>query len=231
MKKTILLVLVGLVFTSGCLGQATTEEDYETLLSEDFSEDEISIPSDVDTSQSFETKYGDWDLRITGKVLQSNIEINIVNDEDYSNVLEIRRIDSNEEGGIVSFIRESNLDISNYDDLRAKADIKLIDHTLKGSGWWGDIHDTEGEYPAHLFLIYEDSDGERHTWSWGFLNTPNPDQKINYELIPKGQWVSFESGNLMLLEPKPEKVVAVKFATEGWNFHTLTDNIEITGIE
>jgi len=148
-------------------------------------------------------------------------------DNPYTNVLNFERSHSSNDGGVVTVLQRLNFDVSGYEQLYLKADVKVVSNTLQGSGWWSDVYNQAGEYPVHLFVYYNDSNNQQHLWSWGFLTEQNVNKKTNYNVVKAGEWYSFTSQNLMELDPKPKIVTIVRVGGNGWDFHGKVDNVQL----
>ena len=152
-----------------------------------------------------------WDASITSK------------DELHTNVLMFERTQSRRDGGAVYVNQYLNKDVSKYTNLTLKLSLKVLYHTLSGSGWGGGA----GEYPVHIYVYYKDANDNEKVWSWGFLAMANSDSHKNYNIVNSNEWYSFESQNLMNLNPKPKIITKIVVGGNGWDFSGMIDNLAL----
>ena len=143
-------------------------------------------------------------------------------------VLRYARSNSRSDGGAVLFGKESILEVGDYSEVIVRGDVQLVDYTLRGSGWWCEEHDCDGDWPAEVKLIYIDENNIPVIWwVWGFLHEENTESKTNYEIVPRTGWHSFETPNLMDENPKPVTIRSLAIGGEGWDFRGAFRNVEI----
>jgi len=148
-------------------------------------------------------------------------------DPPHKAVLAFKRARSGMTGGGLYVAQAFDFDVSSYAAAHLQASVKVLSHSVKGSGWWSDRRGGQGVYPVHLYLQYQDAGGKPHTWSWGFLSGKDPDKKTNYSVVEKGKWHRFTSKNLMDLKPRPKRITAIKVGGDGWDFQGRLDDIRL----
>ncbi len=129
--------------------------------------------------------------------------------------------------------KRTALDISSAKSIVVNAKVKILYNTLKGSGWWSDLNNGDGEYPVGFWLHYSYT-GEREDGAWrhGFLPDSNPDGLKNFNIVPRGEWGEFTSENIVdyldrLPGGRPKYIDRVMIAGNGWDYISRADNIEI----
>lgn len=145
----------------------------------------------------------------------------------YQNVLDIWRGDSGSDGGKVWALQWMNWDVSQSNRVQITANVRVLEHTLEGSGWWSDENRREGEYPACISIDYFDAQGIPYRWTWGFLTHPNPNQLENYDLLPPEGWYYFTSHNILEVSPRPNAIFRVTLAGAGWDFHSQFNSVQL----
>ncbi|HIJ98561.1 TPA: hypothetical protein H1005_01290 [archaeon] len=181
----------------------------------------------INRNLDFSAGLNKWEIAHSSNVEDAwNISV-IQKDDSYKNVLDFWRDNSASDGGAVRVKQKLDFDVSKKQLLILEADVKVISHTLDGSGWWYDTHPGEGDYPVHIFLIYNDTTGKQQVWSWGFLTGSNPNTKTNYDIVNASEWYHFTSQNLMELVPRPEIITNIYVGGSGWDFQGRIDNTKI----
>lgn len=144
-------------------------------------------------------------------------------DENY---LEYYRVAAPDGGG-ASVRQRLFVDVSSASSIIIKADVKLINHTLPGSGWWSDKHDGYGEYPVFFWIEYQDENDNNKIYAHGVLGHINPNKKKNYHIVEKEKWGTIEVEVLDKVEHKPKCITFFNAGGNGWSFHGSIDNVEV----
>jgi len=120
--------------------------------------------------------------------------------------------------------QEINRDVSDLADLRLAMDLKIIDHQLSGGGYIG------SEYPVAIRLNYRTADGDR-TAVYGFYTHNDAGNRTdNGQQVIGGYWIEYtHPGNLMALNPRPQKITSIQIGGSGWDYESMIREITITG--
>ena len=115
MKTTALTLIATLVLLSSCAELAKAETMKLDLNLNDWQTTHASNVPDT------------WSVRI------------VDGDAAHAPALDFQRGNSQDEGGSAGATRKLNLPVTKYGSLVLKADVKVLDYTLRGSGWWYDL--------------------------------------------------------------------------------------------
>lgn len=152
-----------------------------------------------------------------------NGSIGIVNAGD-RRAVQIKRASSSQNSAITGIRQEINRDVSDFRTLNLSADVRVDNQNLSGGGY------QSTEYPLILHLTYKDVNGDGHEYFHGFYiqnETNNPHE--NADLIPRAQWIPFDSSNLLASLPfKPFRIVSAEIYASGWDYESYLSNIRLT---
>ncbi len=137
--------------------------------------------------------------------------------------LHIQRISPQETHNETGLAQPVNKDVTDYQSLRLKADIKVTGQNLSGGGYMG------YEYPAMIRVIYRDNTGGQIDWTHGFfVSNPDNSPTPNGEQVPTGEWISY-NGDLMQVSPRPVYVISVEILGAGHTFDSSIANVSLVG--
>lgn len=172
------------------------------------------------TNGDFSSKLDSWEEIKIGKAKIMTIDI-VDDSPEYLHVLGFKRKGARFVRGKLGISQSLNKDVSTYNSLVIKADVKVIYSSLISDRLKG------GVYPITIELEYLDENGTTHLWKHGFLYV----EKIKYgkigEKIPQNQWYSYTSKNLLELTPKPKIITKVNLYGDGWEFWARVANVQL----
>ncbi len=146
------------------------------------------------------------------------------------------RNDSSHSSGDWTAVQQNlSYDISACSCVILTADIKVLSHSLGGSG----STSSEFEFPATLMINYKDVAGTSRFWQWGWYEWidgstgPNPDHKavpgngvVTGQQVPAKMWVH-SSFDLMTELVSPDSLTRIRIGGSGWDFYGMADNIQL----
>ncbi len=135
-------------------------------------------------------------------------------------VARVSPLETHNETGLSQVI---NRDVSDYQAIMLRANIRVDDQSLSGGGYMG------YEYPIMIRIRYRDATGGQIDWSHGFYaknpeNRPTP----NGEGVPQNQWISY-TGNLMDVQPRPVYIISMEVLGAGHTFEGMIANVSLVG--
>jgi hypothetical protein len=126
-------------------------------------------------------------------------------------------------------------DISRCQCATLNIDIKVLYHSLGGSGWTV----SDYEYPVTVVIYYIDAAGTSRYWQWGWWQWidgstgPNPD----HEAVPgngvvTGQQVAYNvwvpnTFDLLTELTNPKIIKSIRVGGAGWSYEGRADNIQL----
>ncbi len=138
--------------------------------------------------------------------------------------VQIKRGGSGQNSAITGIRQIIDRDVSDFRSLNLSADVRVEGHNLSGGGY------QSTEYPIILHITYKDVNGDGHEFFHGFYvqnETNNPSE--NGELIPRAQWIPYDSSNLLASLPfKPFRIVSVEVYASGWDYEGFVSNVRLT---
>ena len=194
----------------------------------------------------FQDKLSGWKIKYASDRLNSIRTHRVVRDGDTkSDVIEFRRTNGRTTGSVIGMYQDVYIDLSRYDDVRLKVDVKPIYQSLTGGGWAGGV-----EYPVMVQIVFIDQRGEPHVWSHGFyykdFGQYGDGTKVN-----ENAWFTHKSPNLLGVRPDcadkkraedrldwsqpvhryvkpvaPRRITRVIIMGGGWDYTSRADNIE-----
>ena len=195
---------------------------------------------------SFEDGLAEWEIGYTPDAMNSTRTCEVVYDEEAgANVLEIKREGGGYQGSAVGLRQNVYIDLSEYEEVLLKLDVKPMFHSLPGGGEAGGP-----EYPVTIQVAFIDQRGEPHVWNSGFYyqGTSRYDNAIKVE---QGKWFSYTSPNLKEIRPDcaderitadslewrkarheynppviPTYITRILVFGYGWDYVSRADNIE-----
>jgi hypothetical protein len=192
----------------------------------------------------FENALSSWEVGHSLDRQNSVWNCQIVYDEDKkSNVIQFKRSESRNDGSSVGVSQDVFIDLSQYDDVRIRLDVKPMFQSLVGGGWVG------GEYPIMVQVAFIDQRGDPQTWTYGFIYDGDS-QYENVAKIGQSAWFTYTSPNLKEVSPDcadaqrvsdmqvivkaheykppviPTYITRVLVYGSGWDFQGRADNIE-----
>lgn len=152
-----------------------------------------------------------------------NGSIGIVNAGD-RRAVQIKRAGSKQNSAITGIRQILDRDVSDFRTLNLSADVRVDNQDLSGGGY------QSTEYPLILHLTYKDVNGDQHEYFHGFYaqnDANNPHE--NADLIPRAQWIPFDSSNLLASLPfKPFRIVSAEIYASGWDYESYVSNVRLT---
>lgn len=172
----------------------------------------------------FSLGFDSWEKYHASNV-NDNYNILIISDSGKRDFLDFKRKNSRNDGGKTWARQEIEMDTAGYESLHLSANVRVISSTLSGD-WWPT---GEGNYPVHVHIRYLDEEGNTHWWSHGFVEHEMRETagRTNYEIVTANRWISYTSIDLLLLNPKPVKIIEVAVGGDGWDYHGQIDDIII----
>lgn len=131
----------------------------------------------------------------------------------------------------VSVRQPLDQDVRDFVRLEVSADILLDFQSLSGGGL------LSSEFPIIIRLDYKDRWGNDQFWTHGFYLqnrdgypiAPDPWGEPSGELVPRGVWFPYESGNLLELlgESGPVHITGLTFYASGWNYDGQVSEVQL----
>jgi len=112
-----------------------------------------------------------------------------------SHIVELRRSEGGVSGSLFGLAQDIYIDLSKYDELYLKLDVKAIYQSLRGGGWAG-----AAEYPVVVELAFVDQNNIGYKWRCGFYYLDESSYKDGTK-VPEGEWFSYTSPNLKKMIP------------------------------
>ena len=144
-----------------------------------------------------------------------------------------------------AFMQQSKeLFVNNCSELLLSGEVNPIFQSLSSPG------STQGEFPVHVRVIYEDVSGERYMYqvgvhyngnvqtdwlppetdNWGYPGCPaGPCAAYETYKVDQEQWYSLPALNLMDVSPRPHKLISFRLGSSGHRFTAKFDNVQLTG--
>ncbi len=120
--------------------------------------------------------------------------------------------------------QEINRDVSDLIELRLAVELKVIAHELSGGGYIG------SEYPVAVRLNYRTADGDRTAVYGFYTHNETGNRTDNGQQVIGGYWIKYAyPGNLMALNPPPQKITSIQIGASGWDYESMVRDISITG--
>ena len=182
------------------------------------SQEEIVFNGDL--SQGLNGWQQGGDLSKDGNIKSS---IDLVIDSDKPAVRFVRT-GSNGQHGETYIYQEINRDVSDLGELHLALEPRVISHALSGGGYIG------SEYPVILRLNYRTVTSDR-TAVYGFYTHNEAGNRTdNGEQVTGGYWLhSIYPGNLMALDPPPQKILSIQIGASGWDYDSMVRGVSLTG--
>jgi len=118
-----------------------------------------------------------------------------------------------------------DVDITDFDSVKLRLDLKLINQSLSGGGVLG------SEYPLLIRLNYRDVYNNENTFVKGFYyQNKDGNPTHNGEQVRQGEWQTFEidlldpTGNV---QPKPAYLTWLEIAASGHNYESEVTNVRL----
>ncbi len=122
-------------------------------------------------------------------------------------------------------------DVRDFDRLTVSMDVLLDFQSLSGGGL------LSSEFPIIVRLDYKDRWGSDKFWTRGFYYqnpqaypiAPDPWGQPTGEMIPRGVWYPYESGNLLELlgDNRPAQITGLTVYASGWNYDSLVSEVQL----
>jgi len=122
-------------------------------------------------------------------------------------------------------------DVRDFVRLEISLDVMLDYQSLSGGG------QLSSEFPIIVRLDYKDRWGKDQFWTHGFFYQNqagypialDPWQRPSGEMVPRGVWYPFESGNLLELlgESGPVHLTGLTVYASGWNYEGQVSEIQV----
>lgn len=172
------------------------------------------------TNDDFSSGLAGWEEIRTGKANIMNIGV-VEDSAEYPHTLGFKRQGAKKIRGELGVSQSLNKDVSGYNSLVLKADVKIIYSSFKSDRL------PEGAYAVTIKLEYLDEDGAIRWWKHGFLYGEVIKYKDIGEKIPQNQWYSYISQNLLELSPKPKIINQLRIYGDGWEFWARVANVQL----
>ncbi|MCS7282008.1 MAG: hypothetical protein RMK65_04985 [Anaerolineae bacterium] len=121
-----------------------------------------------------------------------------------------------------------NYDVRDFTSLVLHLSVMIRGQSLPGCGMAG------SECPIIVKVEYQDIFGGNRTWYHGFYSVPKAATDYLYvwsDQIPLSTWVSYDSENLMELDPPPALIQSVTIYASGHSFDALVTEVELLAQE
>jgi hypothetical protein len=137
--------------------------------------------------------------------------------------LRVQRLSPRGIHGETGLMQVISKDVSDYQSLALRANVKVTGQSLSGGGYMG------YEYPVMIRVRYRDASGGQIDWSHGFFTT-NPEGRPTPggEEVPGGEWVSYNC-DLMKVSPKPVYLISVEVLGSGHTYDGSIANLDLVG--
>lgn len=148
-------------------------------------------------------------------------------------------------GGSCGAYQPLDILVSDYTELYVELDVKVISNSLTNSGWWSYQYGGYGEWPATIYVTYEDADSNVWIWSHAFFPNDNNEYygRTNFNYVTRNTWHHYVSPNLVdvtttrtgpnnqpIPSPTPFKITRIWVGGTGWAFKGRYDNVNLWGI-
>lgn len=196
------------------------------------------------TNGGFEDGLNGWTPTASG--IGSHSTAVVYNGTEHPDALEYKRWNSGSDGGSAGAYQYVDILVSDYNSLYVELDVKVISNSLTDSGWWSDRYGGFGEFPAKIYVSYEDADGNPWLWDHNFHPSDNNERwkRTNFNYVTRNQWFHYVSPNLVevtttktephnvpIPSPTPYRITRIWIGGTGWNFHGRMDNINLWGMK
>jgi hypothetical protein len=186
----------------------------ELLVNGDLSQEITCDPNQVGPWRCYSDQGGDG-----GNV---NGSVGVVTAGD-RRAIQIRRTGSERNSSKTGISQWIDRDVSDFRTLNLYADVRVDSHDLSGGGY------LSTEYPLIIRINYRDVNGGQWDYVRGFYvqnDTNNP--TINGEPVPAGQWIPFDSSNLLASLPvRPFRILSIEIYASGWDYESYITNVRL----
>ncbi|MDO8737193.1 MAG: hypothetical protein Q7K29_08975 [Thermoleophilia bacterium] len=169
----------------------------------------------------FELGLADWQVVDIRKKGENRVEL--TGDPECGTVLTFIRANSGNDGGM-SAVSQS-LDMSTGD--ASKLSLRLVGaidtQDLSGDGWY------DGETPLFVTIDYTSAGGAARTWTHGLMVSGPVNYPARDQVIPSGQWYTYDSPDLMAELPDLERITKVTIGGSGWDFRSRIGRVWLRG--
>jgi hypothetical protein len=157
--------------------------------------------------------------------------VEVVEDGGRTAVRLVRREPDDGVHSEVAVQQELDQDVRDFARLAVSLDVLIDFQSLSGGGL------LSSEFPIIVRLDYKDVWGDDKFWTHGFYYqnrdgypiTPDPWGQPSGEMIPRGVWYPYESGNLLDLlgDNRPAQITGLTVYASGWNYDSLISEIQL----
>lgn len=178
---------------------------------------------------------------------QVSTEYNLLITDARGNIMEIDRPIVTGSGHWAFMTQSKTVSVAECTQLVLSGEVQPTEQSLDSPG------STQGEFPVHLRVLYEDAAGDTYTYQMGVFykdgaealdggsteDTPwTPSEcaphlgnclAIERHKVPQNEWFTLPNVDLMTLDPKPHKMKSFRLGSSGHTFKGRFDNVQLTG--
>jgi hypothetical protein len=172
---------------------------------------------------------------------QVSTEYNLISGTDArGNLMEIDRPISTVSGHWAFMQQSRNVRVNNCSHLTLSGEVQPMEQSLSSPG------SSQGEFPVHIRIIYEDDMAQLHTYQLGvyYLGAEVSSYTVpvnqcashlgtctNFQTIKvdQNEWYTLPNIDLMALSPAPHKLTGFRLGSSGHTFKGRFNNVQLTG--
>ena len=180
-----------------------------------------SLSGDHIRNGDFELGLTDWQVVDIKKKGVNQVEAR--DDPDCNTVLRFSRTNSGNDGGMSAVSQSLDLNTDKLDKLSLGVVAAIDSQDLSGDGWY------DGETPVFVTIDYTTAAGAARTWTHGLMISGPVNYPARDQLIPSGQWFSWESEDLLVELPDLDRITKVTIGGSGWDFQSRIGRVSLRG--
>jgi hypothetical protein len=180
-----------------------------------------SLNNDYIRNGDFELGLADWQVVDIKKRGLNRVAAS--DDPDCGTVLRLSRTDSGNDGGMSAVSQSLDLSTEQLDKLSLGLVAAIDSQDLSGDGWY------DGETPVFVTIDYTTTGGAARTWTHGLMISGPVNYPTRDQLIPSGQWYSWESPDLLTELPDLDRITKVTIGGSGWDFQSRIGRASLRG--
>jgi hypothetical protein len=164
--------------------------------------------------------------------------------EARGNIMEVDRSIMTGSGHWAFMQQSKELFVNNCSELVLSGEVNPIFQSLNSPG------STQGEFPVHVRVIYEDVLGDRYMYqvgvhykgtvaegwlppltdNWGYPGCPaGPCAAYETFKVNESEWYTLPALDVMSITPQPHKLLSFRLGSSGHRFTAKFDNVQLTG--
>ena len=176
--------------------------------------------------------------------LQSTTYTLAYDGEARGNIMEIDRSVTTGSGHWAFMTQSKELFVNHCSELKLSGEVRPVFQSLSSPG------QTQGEFPVHVRIIYEDESAQRYLYqvgvhyrgtvgaewlppetdAWGGSGCPGgPCAAYETFSVPEDEWYTLPELDLMSISPRPYKLISFRLGSSGHRFTAKFDNVQLTG--